>query len=97
MHITMDFGEFLLLIITIVAVFLGIYTVRLLKKIGDTVDTVNRIITHSEFELEGALSNIETLTREAGILSGTINSISARIASIGDMTTKFISEFADRL
>ena len=96
MTISLGFRDFLLLLITIVIIYVGIYIVRLLKNMGDTVKTFNRIVESSEVELEEALKNFEKITYEAGIMSQQINALSMKVASISQATTKIVNNVIEK-
>lgn len=97
MSITMGFRDFLLLLITITVVYIGVYVVRLLKNLGDSVKTVNRIIENSEVELEQALKNFEKISTEAGFMSEQINAISLKVASISHTASNAINSVLSRM
>ncbi len=97
MSISIEFRDFLLLLITIVIIYIGVYLVRLLKNMGDTVKTLNRIVESSEVELEEALKNFEKITYEAGIMSQQINALSMKVASISQATTKIVNNVIDKI
>jgi uncharacterized protein YoxC len=85
MSITLGFRDFLLLIITIVVIYVGIYLVRLLKNLGDTV------------ELEQALKNFEKISQEAGFMSEQINALTLKVASISQATSKIINNYISKI
>jgi uncharacterized protein YoxC len=97
MSITLGFRDFLLLIITIVVIYVGIYLVRLLKNLGDTAKTFNKIVENSEVELEQALKNFEKISQEAGFMSEQINALTLKVASISQATSKIINNYISKI
>ncbi|MFP4457840.1 MAG: hypothetical protein ACLFPS_09300 [Clostridia bacterium] len=96
MSITLGFRDFLLLLMTIVVISVGIYLVRLLKSLGDTAKTFNKIVENSEVELEQALKNFEKISQEAGFMSEQINALTLKVASISNATSKIINNYISK-
>ena len=93
----LDFDSVCLLIITIVIVVVGVFIIKVLKKMAETIVNVNKIIEKSEYELEGTIKNVEKVTREAGQISEHVTSLTSKADAAGKVAANVVSKLIKKL
>ena len=97
MSLYLNFNSVCFLIITIVIILIGYYLIKVLKRLSETIVSINKIIDRSEFELESTVKNVEKITREAGHISEHVTSLASKAEAAGAVASNIVSALVKKL
>ncbi len=97
MSLYLNFNSVCFLIITIVIIMIGYYLIKVLKRLSETIISINKIIDRSEFELESTVKNVEKITREAGNISEHVTSLASKAEAAGAVASNVVNALIKKL